>query len=227
MSEREVRVRECSTWSTERDSSSSKIAGFTATDLGGGRRLSGLAAREVAYEEIGTGRDVFERIERADVDATDSVRLRLGSWEVTAGTASEDGPLLALAMLAIEPLQEDALEDVERREVRRERAAAVMWKRSFSERGDGPGMGGRGREGGREGGGFDAWETFWGIKVGGTGNSLRRTGTGVLRLCLRDMVEEEEGVCAFAHEEYYLKVTEREQKRRHRRSVGRKTRNGP
>lgn len=37
MSEREVRVRECSTESAERDSSSSKIAGLTATDLGGGR----------------------------------------------------------------------------------------------------------------------------------------------------------------------------------------------
>lgn len=34
ISEREVRVRECSTESTEGDSSSSKIA---ATDLGGGR----------------------------------------------------------------------------------------------------------------------------------------------------------------------------------------------
>jgi hypothetical protein len=88
-----------------------------------------LAAREVAYKEVGTGRDVFERTERADVEATDSVRLRPGSWEVTAtdvGTASEDGPLLALAMLAIEPLHEDEVEDVEMREVRRERAAAVI-----------------------------------------------------------------------------------------------------
>ena len=82
------------------------------------------------------------------------------------GWASEDGPLLALAMLATEPLHEDELEDVDRREVvdmrevRRERAATVIWKRSFSERGDGPGMGGRGREGGREGGGFEACKTF-------------------------------------------------------------------
>ena len=76
------------------------------------------------------------------------------------GAASEDGPLLALPMLATEPLHEDELEDVDRREVRRERAATVIWKRSFSERGDGPGMGGRGREGGREGGGFEACKTF-------------------------------------------------------------------
>ena len=40
--------------------------------------------------------------------------------------------------------------------------------------------------------------------MGGTGNSLRRTGTGVLRLRLTDMVEESRGevcrttVCAFA-----------------------------
>lgn len=72
------------------------------------------------------------------------------------------------------------------REVRRERAAAVMWTRSCSERGDGPGMGGSGREGGREGGGFEGVGTFWGIKVGGAGNSLRRTGTGGLRLCFTE-----------------------------------------
>ena len=76
------------------------------------------------------------------------------------GAASEDGPLLALPILATEPLHEDELEDVDRREVRRERAATVIWKRSFSERGDGPGIGGRGREGGREGGGFEACKTF-------------------------------------------------------------------
>jgi hypothetical protein len=49
-------------------------------------------------------------------------------------------------------------------------------------------MGGRGREGGREGGGFEVV----GIKVGGMGNSLRRIGTRVLRLCLtedKDMVK--------------------------------------
>jgi hypothetical protein len=174
MSEREVRVRENSTGSAERYSSSSKIAGFTVFDMGGGRWLSRLAVRAAEYEERGAGRrDVFERAE-----LTDSGRLRPGIWEVTAaGTeaASEDGRLPALAMLATEPLHEDELEDVEIREVRRERAAAVIWKRSFSESGDGPGMGGRGREGGREGGGFVAcWETFWGIKVGGMGNSLRR-----------------------------------------------------
>jgi hypothetical protein len=39
-------------------------------------------------------------------------------------------------------------------------------------------MGGSGRDGGREGGGFEAV----GMKVGGTGNSLRRIGTGV-RAC--------------------------------------------
>jgi hypothetical protein len=76
------------------------------------------------------------------------------------------------------------VEDVDIREARRERAAAVIWKRSCSERGDGPGMGGRGRVGGREGGGFGAVGTLWGMKVGGTGNSLRRTGTGV-RVCFR------------------------------------------
>jgi len=78
---------------------------------------------------MGTGRDVFERTESADVEATDSVRLRPGNWEIMAadaGAAREDGPLLALAMLATEPLHEDELEDVERREVRRERAATVM-----------------------------------------------------------------------------------------------------
>ncbi len=37
MSEREVRVRDGSTGSTKRDSSSSKIAGLTAFDLDGGR----------------------------------------------------------------------------------------------------------------------------------------------------------------------------------------------
>ncbi len=107
MSEREVRVRDGSTVSTERDSSSSKIAGFTAFDLGGWRE-----------------REVFERREEID-----SFRVRPGSWEITAadvGAACEDGPLLALAMLATEPLQEDELEDVERREARRERAAAVI-----------------------------------------------------------------------------------------------------
>jgi len=52
-------------------------------------------------------------------------------------------------------------------------------------------MGGRGREGGREGGGLEAWGTFWGIKVGGTGNSLRRKGTGVLRECFVAMAGRE------------------------------------
>jgi hypothetical protein len=36
-------------------------------------------------------------------------------------------------------------------------------------------------------------EGFWGMKVGGTGNSLRRRGTGVLRVCFteeRVMVDE-------------------------------------
>lgn len=39
---------------------------------------------------------------------------------------NEGGRLPALATLATEPLHEDELEDVERREVRRERAAAVI-----------------------------------------------------------------------------------------------------
>lgn len=52
-------------------------------------------------------------------------------------------------------------------------------------------------------------ERVWGMKVGGAGNSLRRTGTGVLRVCFtveRVMVEESQGgeavvvaVCACAH----------------------------
>ncbi len=82
-------------------------------------------------------------------------------------------------------------------------------------------MGGRGREGGREGGGFAAW----GIKVGGTGNSLRRTGTGVLRECLRDMGRRERRGEACMRvwppsesKKSILKETDREQKRRHRRS---------
>jgi len=82
-----------------------------------------LSARAVEYE-IGTGREVFERVE-----LTDSGRLRPGCWEVTAAgaeTVSEDGRLGTLAMLATEPLHEDELDDVEIREVRRERAAAVI-----------------------------------------------------------------------------------------------------
>ena len=54
-------------------------------------------------------------------------------------------------------------------------------------------MGGSGRVGGREGGGFGHVETLWGMKVGGTGNSFRRIGTGV-RVCFtveRVMVEGE------------------------------------
>jgi len=69
----------------------------------------------------------MEEFDRAEL--TDSGRLRPGCWEVTAagaGTVSEGGRLLALAMLATEPLHEDELEEVERREVRRERAAAVI-----------------------------------------------------------------------------------------------------
>ena len=51
-------------------------------------------------------------------------------------------------------------------------------------------------------------ERVWGMKVGGAGNSLRRTGTGVLRVCFtveRIMVESQGGelvvvaVCACAH----------------------------
>ena len=86
--------------------------------------MSGLAAREVEYEGGGGGREMFERVE-----LTDSGRLRPGCWEVTAegaGTVSEDGRLPALAMLATEPLQEDEFDDTEIREVRRERAAAVI-----------------------------------------------------------------------------------------------------
>lgn len=99
-----------------------------------------------------------------------------------------------LPRLATDPLHEDEVEDVDIREARRERAAAVIWKRSCSERGDGPGMGGRGRDGGREGGGFGAVGMPWGMKVGGTGNSLSRTGT-VVRVCFtaeRVMVDERE-----------------------------------
>jgi len=135
-------------------------------------------------------------MERADVEVVDSVRLRTDGWEARAvelETLSEGGRLLALAVLATDPLHEDEVEDVDMREARRERATAVIWKRSWSERGDGPGMGGSGRDGGREGGGFGAVETFWGMKVGGMGKSSRRTGTGV-RVCLtveRVMVEGE------------------------------------
>jgi hypothetical protein len=192
MSERDVRAREGSAVSTMRYSSSSRIAEFIVTDMGGGRWLSGLAAREV---DLGTGREPFweeDRRGREDVDAADSVRFRTGGWGVRpteAVTVSEGGRLLVLPKLATDPLHEDELEDVDMREDRRERAATVMWKRSCSERGDGPGMGGRGSEGGREGGGFGVVETLWGIKVGGTGNSLRRT----LRVCFRDiMVGEKE-----------------------------------
>jgi len=70
-------------------------------------------------------------------------------------TAVEDGPLPTLAKLAEESLHEDEFEDVDIREARRERVAAVIWKRSCSERGDGPGRGGSGRDGGRDGGGFE------------------------------------------------------------------------
>lgn len=78
----------------------------------------------VEYGERGAGREVFERAE-----LTDSGRLRPGCWEVTAagaGMVNEGGRLPTLAMLATEPLQEDEFEDTERREVRRERAAAVI-----------------------------------------------------------------------------------------------------
>ncbi len=86
--------------------------------------MSGLAARADEYEERGAGREEFERVEVAD-----SGRLRPGCWEVTTadvGAASEDGRLPALAMLATEPLHEEEFEDVERREGRRERAAAEI-----------------------------------------------------------------------------------------------------
>lgn len=151
-------------------------------------------------DEWGTERDPFceerDRTEWADVEATESARLRTagwGGWADEAGTPSEGGRLLALPRLATDPLQEDELEDVDRREARRERAPAVIWKSSCSERGDGPGTGGSGRDGGREGGGFAVEERIWGMKVGGTGNSLRRRGTGVLRVCFteeRVMVDE-------------------------------------
>ena len=72
------------------------------------------------------------------------------------GWLTEDGPLLALPTLATDSLHEDALEWVDIREPRRERAAALKWTRSCSERGDGPGMGGSGRVGGRDGGGLVA-----------------------------------------------------------------------
>lgn len=124
-------------------------------------------------------------MERADVEVADSVRVRADGCEaraVEAGKLSEAGRLPTLPTLATDPLHEDEVEEVDMREARRERAAAVIWKRSCSERGDGPGMGGSGRVGGREGGGFGAVETLWGMKVGGTGNSLRRSGTGV-RVC--------------------------------------------
>jgi hypothetical protein len=101
--------------------------------------------------ERGMGRDPFceerDRTEWADVEAAESVRLRTADWGGLAeevGTLSEGGRLLTLPTLATDPLQEDELEDVDRREARRERAAAVSWKRSCSERGDGPGTGGSG-----------------------------------------------------------------------------------
>jgi hypothetical protein len=86
--------------------------------------LSGLALRAVEYEGRGAGREVFERAE-----LTDSGRLRPGYWNVAAageGGVNEGGRLPTLAMLATEPLQEDEFEDTEIREVRRERAAAVI-----------------------------------------------------------------------------------------------------
>jgi hypothetical protein len=82
-------------------------------------------------------------------------------------------------------------------------------------------MGGRGRVGGREGGGFEVV----GIKVGGMGNSLRRIGTSVLRLCLtedKDMIKvkgQGVNVCGSVFDSQRpfgarLRVIDREEKRR-------------
>ena len=106
-----------------------------------------------------------------EVDATEPVRWRLA----VAGRVEE--PLLQLATLITDSLKEEDLEEVDIREALLDRVAAVMWKRSCSERGDGPGIGGRGSDGGSEGGGFCKDGMFCGMKDGGTGNSLRRTGT--------------------------------------------------
>ena len=98
MSEREVRVRGGSVALTERDSSSSKIAGFIAIGLGVHFEWSSLTAREVAYGGGGTESTPFEEWERtewAEVEVTDSVRLRpVGRvFMVTgAGAVSEDEP---------------------------------------------------------------------------------------------------------------------------------------
>jgi hypothetical protein len=68
-------------------------------------------------------------MEREDVEVTDPARLRTSGWGVAtleAGAVSEGGRLLALPMLATDPLHEEELEDVDIREARRERAAAVI-----------------------------------------------------------------------------------------------------
>jgi hypothetical protein len=84
-------------------------------------------------DERETGRGPFcegkERMEREDVEATDSVRLRTSGWGVETleeGAVSEGGRLLALPTLATDPLHEEELEDVDIREARRQRAAAVI-----------------------------------------------------------------------------------------------------
>jgi hypothetical protein len=76
--------------------------------------------------------DEKERTERADIEVTDPVRLRPGGWAVAvvvveAGAACDDRPLLVLATLATDPLHDEVCEELDRREPRRERAAAVMW----------------------------------------------------------------------------------------------------
>jgi len=67
--------------------------------------------------------DELERREFVEADATEPVRWRFEGW-VVAGMG--EGPLLPLATLITDSLNEEDLEEVDMREARRERVAAVM-----------------------------------------------------------------------------------------------------
>ena len=174
------------------DGSSSDILGWSFDDMSGASNL--LLEGEI---ELLEGHDRKERVDESSGAYPDG-------GECGAAPPSTLDVLRTLAIVAIESRCEydDAEELTDNFDARRDRAAEINMRVSCSEIGEGPGTGGSGADGGRDGGGLtkedaDSGEGtakgepgigLAGIWVGGAGKEDKRRGTALRLSASRDSV---------------------------------------
>lgn len=107
---------------------------------------------------------------------------------------------------------------------------------SCSEIGDGPGTGGRGEDGGSEGGGFtkedeesglgtakgEPWRGLAGMCVGGAGKEDKRRGTALRLSARRDSVKVEDMVCVRVWWKRFMVSVKRKKRRERERKLTRR-----